>query len=98
MPKTAIKNKQVLYAFWDYDLCPYILGGIVTEFTGEGHVRAKGYDGMAFRPIAIIPDENGKRALARLQELRNEYAEKEKALKIDYKNRSRICIGLEIIE
>lgn len=58
---------QVLYAFWDYDICPYILGGIITEFTDSGNIRAKGYDGMIFKPIAILPGEAGSRALSKIK-------------------------------
>ena len=97
MPKPQIKNKQTLYAFWDYDVCPYMIGGIVEEFTGEGRVRVKGYDGMAFKPIAILPDEAGKKALNRLKEMRFEWAEAERALKTTYKSRARINVGLAAI-
>ena len=97
MPKPQINKDQILYAFWDYDLCPYMLGGIITIFTEKGNVRVKGYDGMAFKPIAILPGESGKKALTRLKQLRYEYAEKEKALKEDYRTRARINIALEAV-
>jgi hypothetical protein len=91
------KPNQILYAFWDYDLCPYMIGGIVTEFLPSGKVRVKGYDGMAFKPIAILPDEDGKRALTRLKQIRFEFSEAEKALKNDYRTRARINIALEAV-
>jgi len=99
LPHTKCKGtemkKQTLYAFWDYDLCPYVLGGIVEEFTGSGKVRIKGYDGMAFKPIAIIPDQKGKDALKLLKELREKYAKEEKELKTRYKEIIQGIIGLE---
>lgn len=88
-------KKQTLYAFWNYDLCPYVLGGIVTEFTESGKVRVKGYDGMAFKPIAIIPDQKGADALKLVKELRSKYDQEEKELKAKYKNMTRGIIGLE---
>lgn len=97
MPKPQINKNQTLYAFWDYDLCPYMIGGIVKEFLPSGSVTVKGYDGMAFKPIAIIPDEAGKKALARLNKIRYEYSEKEKALKNEYRSRARINIALEAV-
>ena len=44
---------QTLYAFWDYDQCPYMLGGIVEKFVEGGKVRIKGYQGFCFKPISF---------------------------------------------
>jgi hypothetical protein len=92
------KPNQILYAFWDYDLCPYMLGGIVKGFTSKGNVIVRGYDGMSFKPIAILPDGAGKKALARLKEIRAEYDLNEKALKKTYRLKARLNVGLPGIE
>lgn len=94
MPKPQ-KPNQILYAFWDYDSCPYMLGGIIQGFLPSGNVKVKGYDGMAFKPIAILPDEAGKKALTKLKQLRYKYAEEEKKLKLEYQKLARINIELE---
>lgn len=92
------KPNQILYAFWEYDLCPYMLGGIIQGFLSSGRVKAKGYDGMTFKPIAILPDEAGKKALARLKEIRAEYDLNEKALKKTYKLKALQNVGLAEIK
>ena len=92
--KTEMK-KQTLYAFWDYDLCPYMLGGELIEFTDTGNIRAKGYDGMSFKPIAILPGQTGKDALKLLKELRHNYSKQEKELKTRFKEAARGLVGLE---
>jgi len=87
--------QQKLYAFWDYDLCPYMLGGVVTMFTLSGKVRVEGYDGMAFKPIAILPEKAGHDALQILREIRYAYDNAEKALKKVYSKKARKLVGLE---
>ena len=96
-PHTKCPNadRQVLWAFWSYDLCPYVIGGMVEKFLEDGYVRARNYAGMKFKPIAIIPDEAGRKALNALSELRAEYSEAEKALKKTYANKVRKLIGLQ---
>jgi hypothetical protein len=88
-------QKQTLYAFWRYDLCPYMLGGVVERFRSNGNVVAKGYNGMSFKPIAILPDQDGALALKLLKELRSEYGDKEKELKKKYAHSARKLVGLE---
>lgn len=87
--------KQVLYAFWAYDICPYVLGGVVEEFTRGGNVKIRGYGGRAFRPIVILPGETGRDALRLITELREKYDEKEKELKQHFKAMTLRMIGLE---
>jgi hypothetical protein len=83
---------QTLYAFWEYDQPPYLLGGIVERFADSGRVKVQGYGGMLFKPVAIIPDRAGKEARERILRLREKYYKSEKALKIKYKN-----LGLKAI-
>jgi hypothetical protein len=87
-------KKQKLYAFWKYDLCPYMLGGVVESFQSNGSVTVKGYPGMAFKPIAILPDIAGDTALAKLQILRSKYDEASKDLKRQYSDKARALVGL----
>ena len=94
MPKPQIKNNQTLYAFWDYDLCPYMLGGVIQGFLSSGNVKVKGYDGMSFKPIAILPDDTGRKALARLRNLQDQYRIEEKEIKSKYKELARVNVGL----
>lgn len=58
-----------LFAFWRYDRFPFVLGGEVIEMYDDGHVTAKGYTGMMFRPIKILPLEAGKTLKKKLDDL-----------------------------
>lgn len=53
------KMEERLYAFWEYDCPPYVLGGEVEELKDNGLVRIKGYRGMAFDPVKVVPYEEG---------------------------------------
>lgn len=88
-------QKQKLYAFWDYDVCPYILGGVIIDFTFDGRVRIKGYQGMAFKPMAILPDEVGEEALLKIKELGFEFNDAEKAIKSTYRNKALNVINID---
>lgn len=61
-----------LYAFWKYDLFPYVLGGEVTEFQGE-KVKVKGYDNYLFKPIKVVDLATGKKMKAEIEQARQEY-------------------------
>ena len=47
------------YAFWRYDTVPYLLGGEVIEFKPNGQVSVKGYTGMLFNPVKVVPLDKG---------------------------------------
>jgi hypothetical protein len=93
--KNESRLQQTLYAFWGYDICPYVLGGEITEFTEKGNIRAKGYDGMAFKPIAILPGKTGKDALKLIRELQENYRLEEKKLKAQYTIIANGILGLK---
>jgi hypothetical protein len=98
LPHTCKKRErepQILYAFWKYDICPYMLGGVVERFRENGYVVPRGYSGMSFKPIAIIPDHNGADTLRLLEELKSEYSTKEKELKQKYAKAALNLVGLE---
>ena len=94
-PQDDPRPKQKLYAFWSYDLCPYYLGGQITEFLDNGRVKAKGYQNMTFKPLAILPDKAGENALNMLKDIREQWRIAEKNLKDKYKNAVEELIGLK---
>lgn len=47
-----------LFAFWNYDQYPYVLGAEVEELKGDS-VRPKGYGGYTFKHIHITDYESG---------------------------------------
>lgn len=63
-----------LYAFWKYDLPPYLLGGEVEEVDKDGLVTiANGYDGMKFSPVKIVPLEKGIKLQKKLDKATAQY-------------------------
>lgn len=62
-----------LYAFWRYDLFPYILGGEVVSMTDAGLVKIKEYGGSAFRPVLILPYDAGIEIHEKLRLLDDRY-------------------------
>ena len=55
----------------------------------------EGYNGMSFKPIAILPEKVGRDALQVLKEIRYTYDEAEKALRKVYGRKARKLVGLE---
>ena len=87
-------TKQILYMFWSYDRCPYMLSGIVDYFCDSGRVAPKGYQGMSFKPLAIIPDIAGKLAHDRLADMKRQYEKEAMALKKQYEGTALRNINL----
>ena len=58
-----------LFAFWRYDQFPYVLGAEIEYINDDGFVRAKGFGGMMFRPIKIVPIAAGEQINAKLKKL-----------------------------
>lgn len=73
-----------MVAFWKYDLYPFCLGGTVTKVQDNGTVITKEYPGMAFKPIAIMPNKTGKKIIKELRKLRSCYADKCKSVLEEY--------------
>jgi hypothetical protein len=80
-------SAQRLFAFWRYDLFPFVLGGPVEEFRGNGLVYIKSYQGC-FRPIRILRYEEGAELWAKLSNLRERYREATKDLDADFQARA----------
>lgn len=77
-----MKNKE-LYAFWRYDVDPYILGAKIEEFLDDGTVVPVGYQGAKVRPVVILPGEAGKNALEKIKELHTDFAHNAKKQRED---------------
>jgi hypothetical protein len=81
-----------LFAFWRYDLFPFVLGGPVEEFGTNGAVYIKSYQNW-FKPIRILRYEEGAEIWAKLSALRERYGEEIKALDADYKAQAEEIFG-----
>lgn len=68
------------YAFWRYDTVPYLLGGEVTEFKPNGQVSVKGYTGMLFYPVKVVPLDEGLALKRYLDQAETIYREKHKLI------------------
>lgn len=60
---------QDLFAFWSYDLFPYVLGSPVIEILEGGLVRVEGFGRGTFRPKVLLPRLEGERLYAQIQAL-----------------------------
>lgn len=62
-----------LYAFWKYDVPPYLLGGEVIEVREDGYVTVVGHTGCKFKPVLIVPLEKGIKLQKKLNEAEAKY-------------------------
>jgi len=75
-----------LFAFWRYDLFPYVLGGEFEEMTDDGLIKAISYGNACFRPFKILPVGPGQKLLAKLMELREDHASAIEEVNQDFKS------------
>ncbi len=64
-------NKK-LYAFWSYDLFPYVLGGEIKDMREDGLVLIEAYHSW-FKPILILPFEKGQKIREELKKIERSY-------------------------
>lgn len=69
----GVEYATKLYAFWKYDLPPYLLGGEVEEIRPDGITKIKGYTGL-FKPVKIVPLEKGIKLHKKLKKAYAKYA------------------------
>ena len=55
------------YAFWKYDIFPYVLSGEIEKELEDGLVQIVGYTGMVFQPFLVLPEKPGKELRKELQ-------------------------------
>jgi hypothetical protein len=84
----AIRKVADLFAFWDYDTFPYVLGAPVLEMNANGAVRPRGYGGYWFRPIRLVSLSVGQKVWATLEKLRAERRAAEKALNEQWRRKA----------
>jgi len=78
-------KKQQLWAFWKYDLFPYVLGGEVESIECDGSVRVFG--GLVLMtPILILPKKEGQKRMDEIKRITNEYRRESDKLKTTYKS------------
>jgi hypothetical protein len=75
-----------LFAFWRYDLFPYVLGAPFEKMDDKGRVFAEGYNGC-FIPLKILPLEPGKALKNKLNGLRDLEKAAHKKVDKDFKEK-----------
>lgn len=69
-----MKNRTK-YAFWSYDLYPYVLWGELIRVNESGRVEVKGYEGYyTFTPLFILNKTQGEALISRLESLKESMA------------------------
>jgi hypothetical protein len=75
-------------AFWKYDQYPYVLSGTVSSISTKADpdiVETVEYGkGMYFRPMIILPDEEGKEIAEKLKMLKEQYNQEMASLRDRY--------------
>ena len=64
---------QRLGAFWEYDLFPHYLFGEILSMTPDGNVVIKGYQGMTFKPVKIMPFDDGENIWRQITRINDEF-------------------------
>lgn len=91
----AAKRKIKRYAFWSYDLCPFILGGEISKPKRNGLVMPDGYQGIQFEPLVIIRGGRGKIALKLIKLLRAQFVKENRDLKDKIHDAAKTAIGIK---
>lgn len=92
--------KERLFAFWNYDLFPYVLGGEVTKISSCSFHHAENYPvldaahcrvetkefgkNQGFCAIKIMPYESGKKLRCALKTLEREYKKENDKLFLEF--------------
>lgn len=82
-----------LFAFWKYDLFPYLLGAKVEQVRDDGWVTTEGYQGMVFNPVRVLGGKTGEKLHAELKELTAEYDADLKKLRDEYLDRVNVRLA-----
>jgi hypothetical protein len=78
-----------MYAFWRYDMHFGVLGGKVEgDIHPGGFVCVEGYTGMQFKPIILLPDEEGQQIHKELKALEKERDKAQEAIGATYLKRA----------
>lgn len=61
------------YAFWEYDLFPYLLSGRIVGKTGDGMFKIEGYGDYRFQPTYVLPPAKGAELAQELNTMKLEH-------------------------
>lgn len=78
-----IEEVNGLFAFWRYDLYPYVLGAEISRMNDKGNAYAPSYQGW-FTPIKVMPARAGKALYERIEQMRAEHRAARSALDAEW--------------
>ena len=81
-----------MYAFWNYDSFPYLLGDEITDTKGN-YVRAKNYGGYWFNAAFFLPEEQGQSLKKELERIKDEKKLRENKLNLEFRERLDKILG-----
>lgn len=76
--------KFELFAFWKYDLFPYLIGGQITKLLSNGRVRTKEFGGYSFTPVKMLSVEEGAKLRSKLNDLKLARDKAIKEIELEY--------------
>ena len=66
------------YAFWKYDLFPYVKWGEVERFNEDGTIETKNYGvGHKFKPILILEEDEALICINKIEDISRELRQKQ---------------------
>lgn len=84
------------YAFWEYDIPPFLLGGVVEKVDEEGYVTIENrYQGYRFRPVAVVPLKEGLKMQKKLDKAERKYRKRMEKAKNDILDTVHRMVGKE---
>lgn len=86
-----------LYAFWKYDLFPYVLGGRLIKIHKNGFAEIEGYGFYRFKPILVLPEDEGLRKKELLDNLKTEYDTFMREQRKKWTKQASNIIGLDLV-
>ena len=65
--------EPTLMVFWEYDRFPYTLCGPVEKILKGGFVKPTNYGGYTFKPLIILPIDEGCEIRKKIEKLSSDY-------------------------
>ena len=94
-PEEGDPETMDAYAFWRYDLPPYIIGAKVKIANVDGTVIPVGFQGRRVRPAKILLGKHGEDAMLEVRRLSGEYNTELRDLHLKYRRlgEEALCIN-----
>jgi len=79
-----VTDSLKLWAFWNYDLFPFLCNGRVNQVATHGSVEIVNIPGCFYHPRFLLPADEGKKLSAELDKLEGEQRSAVDAVKRTY--------------